>query len=406
MLSATSSTTHAAGADAAVASVVTEEAQSAQSLTRVGEQVTSCAIYNGYTSAMPLTALAPPTGGGPPSGGGGSPPVAGSIMRPPVASPAPTSTPSPAPGTQPLAYVPPEHPRPITPSQLPPLQNAEMAQVQQPQPQPRPPNNPPPPTQLLTPPRVSPPATRQDGPSASPAGAAGPGIQMLDSGAGSPPQAPQFPMPLDPLPPPFPSIDPKNMTVFEARAAYELLRGLIAQQRDRWKPEMPAPAAAQYNARNAELEAIKAALEARLRELGVTILPPGEMPPSASGEPPPGQPQPSSPQPQTQAPSSEPPAASGEPPVPQNVRDTLQQIDAGKWPGAAKAPGTKGGSKFENDQQRLPTSEPSGKPIIYTEWDVNPKVPGQKRDDVRIVTGTDGSAWYTTDHYGTFHRIR
>lgn len=98
--------------------------------------------------------------------------------------------------------------------------------------------------------------------------------------------------------------------------------------------------------------------------------------------------------------------------IPKNVRDTLEQIDAGKWPGAANAPGTKGGGKFDNDppepgQPRpLPTTEPSGKPIIYSEWDANPRDPELKRDEERIITGTDGSAWYTTDHYHTFHRIR
>jgi hypothetical protein len=97
--------------------------------------------------------------------------------------------------------------------------------------------------------------------------------------------------------------------------------------------------------------------------------------------------------------------------VPQNVRDTLQQIEAGKWPGSANAPGTKGGSVFENTPppgrpSLLPTTDASGKPITYQEWDVNPKVPGQGRDEERIITGSDGSAWYTNDHYGTFHRMR
>jgi hypothetical protein len=40
------------------------------------------------------------------------------------------------------------------------------------------------------------------------------------------------------------------------------------------------------------------------------------------------------------------------------------------------------------------------------EWDVNPKVPGQDCDDERIVTESDGSAWYTPDHYGIFRRLR
>ncbi|WP_331271345.1 ribonuclease domain-containing protein [Mycobacterium simiae] len=97
--------------------------------------------------------------------------------------------------------------------------------------------------------------------------------------------------------------------------------------------------------------------------------------------------------------------------IPKNVRDTLEQIDAGKWPGSAKAPGTKGGSAFENTPPPgrpplLPTTDASGKPITYREWDVNPKVWGGDRDEERIITGSDGSAWYTKDHYGTFHRMR
>ncbi len=37
---------------------------------------------------------------------------------------------------------------------------------------------------------------------------------------------------------------------------------------------------------------------------------------------------------------------------------------------------------------------------------MNPKKNGQGRDAERIVTGNDGSAWYTLDHYDTFVRIR
>ncbi|MGO9071466.1 ribonuclease domain-containing protein [Mycobacterium sp.] len=54
----------------------------------------------------------------------------------------------------------------------------------------------------------------------------------------------------------------------------------------------------------------------------------------------------------------------------------------------------------------MPTTDGSGKPITYQEWDVNPKAPGQNRGNERIVTGSDGSAWYTPDHYGTFQRLR
>ncbi|WP_308736956.1 ribonuclease domain-containing protein [Mycobacterium persicum] len=64
------------------------------------------------------------------------------------------------------------------------------------------------------------------------------------------------------------------------------------------------------------------------------------------------------------------------------------------------------GNRTENEDEHLPTTDASGKPITYQEWDVNPKVPGEDRGDERIVTGSDGSAWYTTDHYATFRRIR
>jgi guanyl-specific ribonuclease Sa len=105
-------------------------------------------------------------------------------------------------------------------------------------------------------------------------------------------------------------------------------------------------------------------------------------------------------------PAPEQPPVHHEPQVPQKVQGVLKQIDEGKWPQAAKAPGTKGGSPYENETQHLPTTDASGRPITYQEWDVNPKVPGQGRGDERIVTGSDGSAWYTEDHYETFQRLR
>jgi ribonuclease T1 len=59
-----------------------------------------------------------------------------------------------------------------------------------------------------------------------------------------------------------------------------------------------------------------------------------------------------------------------------------------------------------NGDEHLPPTDGSGKPITYQEWDVNPKVPGQDRGNERIVTGSDGSAWYSPDHYQTFQRLR
>ncbi|GAA1482195.1 hypothetical protein GCM10009624_26350 [Gordonia sinesedis] len=92
--------------------------------------------------------------------------------------------------------------------------------------------------------------------------------------------------------------------------------------------------------------------------------------------------------------------------IPARVTRTLALIDAGDWPEAARAPGTKGGLVFGNNEGLLPSADDTGRRITYREWDVNPKQRGRSRDAERIVTGSDGSAWYTADHYRSFVRIR
>ena len=92
--------------------------------------------------------------------------------------------------------------------------------------------------------------------------------------------------------------------------------------------------------------------------------------------------------------------------LPARVRRTLAYIDSGDWPAAADAPGTRGGDTFRNNERRLPTRGADGKRLTYREWDVNPKKRGRGRDAERIVTGSDGSAYYTLDHYDSFTKIR
>ncbi|WP_307828556.1 ribonuclease domain-containing protein [Antrihabitans sp. YC2-6] len=92
--------------------------------------------------------------------------------------------------------------------------------------------------------------------------------------------------------------------------------------------------------------------------------------------------------------------------IPAHAVETLRAIDAGTWPESADAPGTKGGQSFRNQEGVLPRTDSGGASIRYREWDVNPKKRGQSRDAERIVTGSDGSAWYTDDHYETFERMR
>ncbi|MFC4602611.1 ribonuclease domain-containing protein [Rhodococcus kronopolitis] len=85
---------------------------------------------------------------------------------------------------------------------------------------------------------------------------------------------------------------------------------------------------------------------------------------------------------------------------------TLDEIDSGDWPDSANAPGTKGGDPWRNRDRTLPAKTGSGATVSYREWDVNPKRRGETRDAERIVTGSDGSAWYTADHYTSFVRMR
>ncbi|GAA4641128.1 ribonuclease domain-containing protein [Gordonia humi] len=92
--------------------------------------------------------------------------------------------------------------------------------------------------------------------------------------------------------------------------------------------------------------------------------------------------------------------------VPARVQQTLDYIDAGDWPEAANAPGTHGGDLFRNAEGRLPRRTADGQKITYREWDVNAKQRGRGRDAERIVTGSNGSAYYTLDHYESFTAIR
>lgn len=92
--------------------------------------------------------------------------------------------------------------------------------------------------------------------------------------------------------------------------------------------------------------------------------------------------------------------------IPPRAFDTLAEIDDGGWPDSANAPGTKGGLTWQNRSGDLPRDDVDGARIAYQEWDVNPKRRDQSRDAERIVTGSDGSAWYTDDHYTSFTRMR
>jgi dienelactone hydrolase len=88
--------------------------------------------------------------------------------------------------------------------------------------------------------------------------------------------------------------------------------------------------------------------------------------------------------------------------VPAKAAQVLRHVDE-----EGRAPdGYEGGRTFLNLEKLLPGTDSRGRRIKYREWDVNPLRPGVNRGAERLVTGSDGSAYYTGDHYRSFKKIR
>ncbi|QGG39930.1 ribonuclease domain-containing protein [Aeromicrobium yanjiei] len=60
-------------------------------------------------------------------------------------------------------------------------------------------------------------------------------------------------------------------------------------------------------------------------------------------------------------------------------------------------------------QERLGLQElggPRAGGVTYREWEVNQYTKGVNRGAERLVTSSDGSAYFTGDHYGSFMLVR
>jgi dienelactone hydrolase len=88
--------------------------------------------------------------------------------------------------------------------------------------------------------------------------------------------------------------------------------------------------------------------------------------------------------------------------VPDKALKVLEYVDRHGEP----MDGYEGGRTFGNFERRLAQTDDKGRRIKYREWDVNPLKAGTNRGTERLVTGSDGSAYYTDDHYTTFKKIR
>ncbi len=88
--------------------------------------------------------------------------------------------------------------------------------------------------------------------------------------------------------------------------------------------------------------------------------------------------------------------------IPRAAWDTLLHVRLHRKP----PPGHVGGRRFGNygrgGEQQLPVRTARGSRIDYQEWDIHPRRPGRSRGAERLVTGSDGRAWYSADHYCSF----
>ena len=105
------------------------------------------------------------------------------------------------------------------------------------------------------------------------------------------------------------------------------------------------------------------------------------------------------PTPEPKAPSTQAEAAD---PIPGHARETLAYVREHGYP----PPGYVGGRVFGNYEGLLPRFDRQRRRIEYREWDVRPRAEGRARGTERLVTGSDGRAWFTADHYRSFREVK
>ena len=88
--------------------------------------------------------------------------------------------------------------------------------------------------------------------------------------------------------------------------------------------------------------------------------------------------------------------------IPQKVYKVLEYVRANN----DAMPGYVGGRNFQNRERQLEAKDASGQKIKYQEWDVNPKRNGVNRGTERLITGSDGRAWFTNNHYASFTEVK
>ena len=106
--------------------------------------------------------------------------------------------------------------------------------------------------------------------------------------------------------------------------------------------------------------------------------------------------------------------------IPQEIKESVKSIwETGRWPEDKLWKKAQGPKEYENIPENesgghiLPEKDVEGNPITYTEYDVKPPELTNKengklgldRGKHRLVVGSNGSIYYSPDHYLTFIRL-
>ncbi len=94
--------------------------------------------------------------------------------------------------------------------------------------------------------------------------------------------------------------------------------------------------------------------------------------------------------------------------LPSNAIEMYKKYEKSGWRGTVEGQtyGTSAGGKYLNRDSKLPIVDNEGNPLTYREFDVNNKLPNANRDAQRFIVGSDGSIYYTDNHYLTFTKIK
>lgn len=94
--------------------------------------------------------------------------------------------------------------------------------------------------------------------------------------------------------------------------------------------------------------------------------------------------------------------------LPDDVKEYYNRYENDNWETTSNdlVGGMKAGKKYKNKSKVLPTKDSDGESISYKEYDAEYSNEDGNRGTKRFVRGSDGSTYYTDDHYKTFRKVQ